>query len=653
MEDKELAKSREYKNDLNSPKDMENQVITDLRGKDWERDNSLLSSILNNIGGAFILLDQDLNIILANKAFYNNFQLSEKETINKYLDQLGNGQWNIPHLLTQLQISNIEKDPMRDFEITYDMGNSGSQTLCIDAKVINAGKEKCILLEIEDITEKVRADKDLKESIHRFNEFIYSSPSLIAILGGRDLIVQVANESMIETWGKGTGVIGKPLIREVLPEMAEQGMEDIFHEVYDTGLPFHAHEMPLYHSRNGKLELGYFDFIYQPQRNMKGEIDGVAVIATEVTEKAELHQKIKEDERKFRQLADLIPDKISTGTPDGNVTYYNQSWLDYTGLTAEDLLGRWWTTLVHPEDILKVEEYFLDPNEHKSDFDKELRLLNKNGEYRWHLTRAVHIKDNYGNLKFWVGASTEIHKFKEEEKRKEDFLKMVSHELKTPVTSIKGYIQLLMSIVDSGKNLDLNSLPLKSSLKRIDSQISRLTRLISEMLDLTRVEEARLELQKENFYINDLVEECVNDLEYSFTSSKITIVENERFQVYGDRDRLGQVLINSITNAIKYSPDNKNIEVRIYQDKEGMGSVSIKDRGIGIAKKDHKKIFERFYRVSGQMEDTYSGFGIGLFLAKEIIERHNGLIRVNSKIGEGSEFIFSLPVSSGNNVNSH
>lgn len=608
------------------------------------QENSLLKSILENIGGAFLILDETLKIIIANTAFYKNFHLTEKETLNQRLDLLGKGQWNIQHLVDQLEISRIKDHPITDYEVTYYFEKIGSRTLCLDAKVIYVENNKFILLEIEDITEKVKSDKDLKESIHRFNEFIYSSPSLIAILSGRDLIIEVANESMLENWGKGKNVIGKPLIKEVLPEMADQGLEDIFHEVYDTGIPFHAHEMPLYHYRNGKLELGYFDFIYQPQRNRRGEIEGVAVIATEVTEKAELHQKIKEDERKFRQLADLIPDKISTGTPDGYVTYYNQSWLDYTGLTTEDLIGKGWTSLIHPDDVPQIEEYLQSASEKESNFDQELRLLNKDGEYKWHMSRAVQIRDDYGNLKFWVGASTEIHKFKEEEKRKEDFLKMVSHELKTPVTSIKGYIQLLMSMLDSGKDIDLKSLPLKSSLKRMDSQISRLTRLISEMLDLTRVEEARLELQKENFYINDLVEECVNDLEYSFTSSRITIVENEKFQVFGDRDRLGQVLINFITNAIKYSPENKNIEVRIYHDEEGMGSVSIKDRGIGIAKKDHQKIFERFYRVSGQMEDTYSGFGIGLFLAKEIVERHNGLIRVNSKLGDGAEFIFSLPV---------
>ncbi len=631
-------KEEELRDQLSANDELNDRVQHQLQ------ENSLLKSILENIGGAFLILDDTLKIIIASTAFYKNFHLTEKETLNQRLDLLGKGQWNIQHLVDQLEISRIEDHPIEDYEVTYYFEKIGSRTLCLDARVIYVENDKFILLEIEDITEKVKSDKDLKESIHRFNEFIYSSPSMIAILSGRDLIIEVANESMLENWGKGKNVIGKPLIREVLPEMADQGMEDIFHEVYQTGIPYHAHEMPLYHYRNGKLELGYFDFIYQPQRNRKGEIKGVAVIATEVTEKAKLHQTIKEDERKFRRLADLIPDKISTGTPDGNVTYYNQSWLDYTGLSTEDLIGKGWTSLIHPDDVPQVEEYLQSASQKETNFDKELRLLNRDGEYKWHMSRAVQIRDDYGNLKFWVGASTEIHKFKEEEKRKEDFLKMVSHELKTPVTSIKGYIQLLMSMLDSGKEIDLKSLPLKSSLKRIDSQISRLTRLISEMLDLTRVEEARLELQKENFYINDLVEECVKDLEYSFTSSKITIVENERFQVFGDRDRLGQVLINFITNAIKYSPENKNIEVRIYHDEDGMGSVSIKDCGIGIAQKDQQKIFERFYRVSGQMEDTYSGFGIGLYLAKEIVERHKGLIRVNSKLGDGAEFIFSLPV---------
>jgi signal transduction histidine kinase len=104
-----------------------------------------------------------------------------------------------------------------------------------------------------------------------------------------------------------------------------------------------------------------------------------------------------------------------------------------------------------------------------------------------------------------------------------------------------------------------------------------------------------------------------------------------------------------INNAIKYSPDNEHIEVRVFRSKTGKGLVSIKDYGIGIDEKDHQNIFKRFYRVSGKNEETYSGFGIGLYLAKEIIERHGGNIQVKSKLGEGSEFIFRLPVANEEN----
>ncbi|NJW55165.1 histidine kinase dimerization/phospho-acceptor domain-containing protein, partial [Salinimicrobium oceani] len=126
-----------------------------------------------------------------------------------------------------------------------------------------------------------------------------------------------------------------------------------------------------------------------------------------------------------------------------------------------------------------------------ADLEIEMRLLDKKGKYRWHLTRAIPIKDENGRVKQWIGVTTEIERFKEEDKRKEGFLQLVSHELKTPITSIKGYVQLLLSLLEQ-EHQDLNTLPVKPSLKRIDEQVARLTRLISEILDLSRIEESRL-----------------------------------------------------------------------------------------------------------------------------------------------------------------
>jgi PAS domain S-box-containing protein len=615
--------------------------------RELEKQQAFSREVFKNISGAYLILDSALQVFAANDAFFNNFRVTKEETFGKPLSQLGNKQWDIPEVKKKLSSPGKDKLLLDNFEVIKHFENLGIKTMCLTAKLLDLSPQennrKFILLEIEDATERVEIQKQLQESIHRYHELVHSSPFFIAILKGRDLIIEVANEAMLHNWGKGNDVIGKPLIKEVLSEMVEQGMEKIFQNVFDTGEPFHAHEMPLYHEKNGKLELGYFDFVYQPHRNTSGAITGVAVIASDVTSQALLHQQIREDERKFRQMAELIPDKISTANPDWSTYYYNQNWLNYTGMTLEELEGQGWMEIIHPQDLKKVRVEMRKALSQDRDFELEARCRGKDGKYRWHLIRAVQVKDEKGNLKTWISAATEIHKIKEEEKRKEDFLKMVSHELKTPVTSMKGYVQLLLRMLEAGG--DINSLPLKPSLERIDSQIGSLTRLISEMLDLSRVESGELNLKKKHFSMTELVKECAQDLKFSSSQIMINIREEEDFMVLGDRDRIGQVIINFITNAIKYSPDDKNIDVKIFRPNDKTGSVSVKDRGIGIKKEHHDKIFKRFYRVSGKNEDTYSGFGIGLFLAKEIIQRHQGKIGVDSEEGKGSVFKFTLPLS--------
>lgn len=241
----------------------------------------------------------------------------------------------------------------------------------------------------------------------------------------------------------------------------------------------------------------------------------------------------------------------------------------------------------------------------------------------------------------------ELKKLNEADKLKSDFIKMASHELKTPVTSIKGYVQLLLTALKEEKNL--SPLLVKSSLISIDKQITRLTRLMSELLDLSKIETGALVLNKEIFSLNELVIETVQDILYTNSKHTINIFHDFEANVFGDKDRIGQVLINFLTNAIKYSPNSDKVEVWVKQKEKETVSVSVIDFGIGIDKEYHEKIFERFYRASGKEEQTYPGFGIGLFIAKEIVQRHNGTILLDSKKGKGSVFTFTLAVSNKNN----
>ncbi len=229
-------------------------------------------------------------------------------------------------------------------------------------------------------------------------------------------------------------------------------------------------------------------------------------------------------------------------------------------------------------------------------------------------------------------------KIEESEARKNNFIKMASHELKTPITSMKGYFQMLQE-----RFRDSDDTTLQQSLGVIDRQISKLTRLISELLDVTRIESGRLTLDKTVFSLNQLVHEVTDENTSLLKKHRIAFEEMAGIDVFADQERIAQVLINLLTNAIKYSPAANEINVSLK--KEGdKAIVSVQDFGIGIAAGEHKKIFENFYRVKGKDEQTFPGFGIGLYVVSEILKQHDGQVWVNSEKNKGSTFYFSLPL---------
>ena len=271
------------------------------------------------------------------------------------------------------------------------------------------------------------------------------------------------------------------------------------------------------------------------------------------------------------------------------------------------------------------------------DFIFEHRFRRYDGQYRWQLSRALPQKDNHGNIQLWVGTSTDIHEMKESEQQKDFFISMASHELKTPITSVKGYVQILMSMYkDTGDEF------LNKSLYTVNKQINTLTNLITDLLDLSKIKSGSLQLSQDHFHINGLINETIKEIQHTQPGCTITFTHAEDVLVFADRERIGQVIINFLTNAIKYSPNCKDVHISSSIVNNDV-SVAVADTGIGISKDNQQKIFQRFYRVAGKDEKTFPGFGIGLFIASEIIQRHNGKIGVQSNPGKGSVFYFTLP----------
>ncbi|WP_134091255.1 PAS domain S-box protein [Olivibacter sp. XZL3] len=218
--------------------------------------------------------------------------------------------------------------------------------------------------------------------------------------------------------------------------------------------------------------------------------------------------------------------------------------------------------------------------------------------------------------------------------KKDEFIALASHELKTPLTSVYGYLQLLAKGPDS----KMTSLFVDKGLKQLD----KLNKLVSELLDVSKIEAGKLQFNTEFFDLNELLHETVEAFSFSINSHRI-ILDAQETPVYikADKERIEQVIINFLSNAVKYSPDADRVWVGCKR-KEGSVEISIKDKGIGLTPSQQQKIFTRFYRADNT--SGISGLGIGLYLSREIVERHAGTIQLTSEYGKGSEFVISLPL---------
>ncbi|MBC7535340.1 MAG: PAS domain S-box protein, partial [Ferruginibacter sp.] len=273
-----------------------------------------------------------------------------------------------------------------------------------------AEKDRFAIL-FSEITERKQAEAKIAESENRYHNMIYSSPSLIAIFKGEDMIIDIANDAILESWGKGKDIIGKTLI-SVMPEIVEQGFEEMLLNVYKTGEPFHAIEMPVTLIKSGKPELMHYTFVYQALYNAGGEIEGLAIIANEVTRQVELNKKIKESEQYFRQLTDTVPAIIWISEPDGSCTYLNKNWYSYTGQTKAEAKGFGWLDATHPDDKDERGRILLEANVQKKPFTASYRLKVKNGGYRWVIDRGSPKYGEDGMFKGMIGTVEDVHEEK-------------------------------------------------------------------------------------------------------------------------------------------------------------------------------------------------------------------------------------------------
>jgi len=339
----------------------------------------------------------------------------------------------------------------------------------------------------------------------------------------------------------------------------------------------------------------------------------------------------------FKYLANNIPQMSWTNLPDGKVDYYSPQWNSYTGISFDETTRLDWQQALHPDDVAMSSSKFLNSLNTGEAFEVENRYKRADGVYRWHLNRAVPLHNENGEIVFWVGTATDIEDQKKQLEKKDEFIGIASHELKTPLTSLKGYLQLISSY----KEKDISPAA-KPFIEKANMALNKLQRLINDLLDVSKIQAGRLEYSFSETDVTELIKTCVENAEHVNPTYNFIVQDGRHLLINANAERLEQVMMNFINNSIKYSRDNKKIIIKssVHGDKV---RISVTDFGIGLSEDQKGPIFERFYRVEDKKYMT-SGLGMGLYISAEIIHSHNGLIGVESELGKGATFYFELPL---------
>jgi two-component system CheB/CheR fusion protein len=355
---------------------------------------------------------------------------------------------------------------------------------------------------------------------------------------------------------------------------------------------------------------------------------------SERKEREKVEQKSAED---LKKILGNIPQITSTTAADGTATYFNTFFLNYSGLTFDQAINNGWEVVIKPEMLEDVKKMWGNAITKCEDFTMEILLKRKiDNMYRWHIARAIPLRNEEGVVTSWVGAATDIHEQKTKEQEKDEFIGIASHELKTPLTTAKAYMQLLEMSMEQKNDKDL------LFAQKASSSIDRLNDLISELLDVSKIQNGKLNMNVAPFNFNEMLAGAIQDVQLTTFTHIIIKSGNAGKSCNGDKERIQQVIINLLTNAVKYSPTSNKVFVHVAE-KNGEITVSVKDSGIGILKENIQKIFERYYREEGRATQ-FQGLGIGLSICNEIIKRHNGRIWAESEVNKGTTFYFTLPI---------
>lgn len=397
--------------------------------------------------------------------------------------------------------------------------------------------------------------------------------------------------------------------------------------------------IPIY--RNNKLEDVYWTFSYSKVPDENGEAAGVLAICNETTEQVKSYYAVQQANRELEQAIEAAELATWDLNPLTNNFVGNDRLKSWFGLPPDkDIKLDSALSIIIEEDRERVSAAIQQAIKNGSDgnYDIIYAIVNPTNQKK-RIVKAIGkaIFDDEGNASRFSGTLQDVTDEYQLQQRKDEFISVASHELKTPITSLSASIQILQKLVKT----DHASPNVPVFVDKANNNLNKLLRLLDDLLNVTKIQQGQLALHQTRFNLVELIKDCSEHIHLD-TNHKININGDRELMVYGDYRRIDQVVVNLINNAIKYAPQSRLVDIMITHDTR-MATVSVRDYGIGISPEKLPHLFDRYYRVDS-LGHQFSGLGLGLYISSDIIGRHGGKIGVESTVGEGSRFWFTLPL---------
>jgi PAS domain S-box-containing protein len=490
-----------------------------------------------------------------------------------------------------------------------------------------------------DIEEQKRAEQKLKESEENWHVLAETLPQLVMVarLDGRH---EYANQRWCDYTGltvEQTQSDPSAYLQFIHPDDREGTLAHQQH-AQDTGAMY-EHEERLRNSQTG--EYRWFLTRGVPVRDETGQIIKWFGTCTDIDEQKRTEEALRQSQARVRALIDSniigIVSLEEEEEEEEVLVEANDAYLRMTGYTQEDVRSRTLnrSKIIAPEDAPLFQRALQELAERGQHIPVETEVVCKDGSRLPILGGAVLLQERPRQIISFVLDNSAR---KELEQRKDDFISMASHELKTPLTILKLQTSLLQRQL-AKQGLQVSAPALAS----IESELNKITRLVEELLDVSKIQAGRLEYRRERVDLDALLREITDTMQQTHPGHRILVHGALQTSLIGDRDRLGEVFINLLSNAIKYSPDAQTVEMDLSASPE-TATIRVRDHGLGIPREQREKIFERFYRASDPQQRAIPGLGMGLYIVAEIVKRHGGTIVVDSEVGKGSTFMVTLPL---------